>query len=125
MLRPPLHWDRLTVGAGVVYAVLVSVPLMWSLPELSPLYLICVALIASPLVFRHYLNLRGACLLVTILLVPMAVFGFFFALYVYLPVAVPLVAAVLPVPPRRPWRKPAAVGAALVVMLACLVLAAR
>ncbi|MFD0585782.1 hypothetical protein [Dactylosporangium darangshiense] len=115
----PVIWDRLTVGAGVGYATLVSVLLAVGYPRLTPLYVICALLTAVPLAFRDHLDFRAVCLLVAVVLVPMALFGVFFGLFVYAPAALPLVVAALPTPKRYQREKFVAVG---VVLAAGLVL---
>ncbi|MEV6930300.1 hypothetical protein AB0M46_38265 [Dactylosporangium sp. NPDC051485] len=113
----PVAWDRLTVGAGVGYATLVSVPLAVGYPESTPLYVICALLTAAPLAFRDHLDFRAVCLLVTVVLVLAALCGVFFGLFVYVPVALPLVLAALPTPKRYQRAKLVAVGVVLAAVL--------
>jgi hypothetical protein len=114
---PPVVWDRLTVGAGVGYATLVSVPLAVVYPEMTPLYVICALLTAVPLAFRDHLDFRAACLLVAVVLVPVGLCGVLFGLFVYVPVALPLVVAALATPKRYQRVKLVAVGVVLAAIL--------
>jgi hypothetical protein len=113
----PVIWDRLTVGIGVGYATLVSVPLAVGYPQWTPLYVVCVLLTAAPLACRDHLDLRAVCPLVALVLVPMALFGVFFGLFVYLPVALPLIMAGLATPKRYQREKLVAAGVVLAAVL--------
>lgn len=115
----PLLWDRIIVATGVAYAGLVSIPLMIGYPELSPFYFVGMAVVTLPLALRRPGDFRIACGVAALLLVPLALFGVFFALFVYLPAMLPLAMAAMP-PPRR-HRREKLVGTAIVLTVALLV----
>ncbi|WP_433618361.1 hypothetical protein ACQP2P_20915 [Dactylosporangium sp. CA-139114] len=117
MVLVPVAWDRLTVGAGVAYASLVTLPLMVGYPRATPLYVICALLTAVPLAFRDHLDFRALCLLAVVVLVPMTLCGVFFGLIFYMPAALPLVVASLPTPKRYQRSKFVAVGVVLAAVL--------
>ncbi|MFG2036559.1 hypothetical protein [Dactylosporangium sp. NPDC048998] len=117
----PLFWDRLTVAAGVAYAGLISIPLVIENPDLAMFYVIGLAVVTLPLAFRRPAGFRVASGVAAFLLVPLALFGVFFALHLYLPAMLPLVVAAMPPPKRHQREKFIATGSVLAAALVAFV----
>jgi hypothetical protein len=87
------HRTRLEAGVALLPAAAAAAWLWISAPYFAGLYLICVMLIAAPLLAVTRRAFVVLCLIIAGLFVPLSILGVFFGLFLFFPSAVVLLAA--------------------------------